>query len=134
MRETPPRLEARGGGRGGGRGALPTERVTEVVLFFNDTGDGIDLAPDRIYFLTAEGWFLSKRGFPAADDVIIPPGKIFVIRHPVGEAATDFFPNQVVAEGKHAAPLRTRMTGPQDNQEVRLGDAAVGSLGVPAGR
>ena len=29
------RFEGRRGNRGGGRGALPTERVTEVVLFFN---------------------------------------------------------------------------------------------------
>jgi hypothetical protein len=35
--ETRARFEGRRGNRGGDRGALPTERVTEVVLFFNAT-------------------------------------------------------------------------------------------------
>jgi len=93
---------------------LAVNRMTRV-LFFNNTGNGIDLAPDRIHFLTPEGWFRTTRGFPNADDAIIPPGSAFVIRHPSGATATSFTPSQVVVEGTATLPLRTRTAGPQDN-------------------
>jgi uncharacterized protein (TIGR02597 family) len=95
-------------------GKLSTGRKSRV-LFFDDTTGGIALAPDRVYFLTAEGWFQSDAGLPAADDVIIPPGKAFVIRHPATEAATRFIPHQMVVESSYATPLQVRGGGAQDN-------------------
>jgi uncharacterized protein (TIGR02597 family) len=85
------------------------------VLFFDVTTEGIDLAPDRIYFLTADGWFHSAAGLEEADGVTVKPGQPFVIRHPATESATKFIPHQVVVQADHGAPLRTRAAGSQDN-------------------
>ena len=86
---------------------LSTGRKSRV-LFFDETTSGISLAPDRVYFLTADGWFQSTSGLPSADDVVVPPGKAFVIRHPATETATEFIPHQMVVESSWSAPLRVR--------------------------
>lgn len=93
---------------------LSTGRKSRV-LFFDETTNGISLAPDRVFFLTADGWFQSTAGLPAADDVVVPPGKAFVIRHPATEAATKFVPHQMVVESSWSAPLKVRAEGGQDN-------------------
>lgn len=46
-----------------------------TVLFADVTAAGTSLAPNRIYFLTVEGWFQSTAGFPVADDEVIPRGR-----------------------------------------------------------
>lgn len=93
---------------------LSTGRKSRV-LFFDETSDGISLAPDRVFFLTADGWFQSTAGLPAADDVVVPPGKAFVIRHPAMEGDTKFIPHQMVVESSWSAPLKVRAAGGQDN-------------------
>lgn len=93
---------------------LSTGRKSRI-LFFDDSTGGIALAPNRVYFLTAAGWFQSDAGLPAADDVIIPPGKAFVIRHPATELATQFIPHQMVVESSYSTPLQARSAGAQDN-------------------
>ncbi|MCG8598514.1 MAG: TIGR02597 family protein [Verrucomicrobiales bacterium] len=93
---------------------LSTGRKSRI-LFFDETTDGVSLAPDRVFFLTADGWFQSAAGLPAADDVVVPPGKAFVIRHPATEAATKFVPHQMVVESSWSAPLKVRAAGGQDN-------------------
>ncbi|MDF1862616.1 MAG: TIGR02597 family protein [Verrucomicrobiales bacterium] len=85
------------------------------VLFFDEVSQGFGLAPDQVYFLTAEGWFRSDRGFPAADDAIIPPGKAFVVRHQADDLDTVFTPRHEVFRGDHSIALRTHSTGRQDN-------------------
>lgn len=94
-------------------GKLAPTRKTRV-LFFDDVSQGADLAPDRIYFLTSEGWFRSGRGFPAADDTVVPPGKALVIRHLTGDASTPFVPRHLVFDGDHTTPLKTQIAASQD--------------------
>ena len=112
---------------------LSTGRKSRI-LFFDETTAGISLAPDRVYFLTADGWFQSTAGLPAADDVVVPPGKAFVIRHPATETATEFIPHQVVVESSWSAPLEVRAAGRQDNAvalvrpiPVKLSDLGLGA-------
>ena len=94
-------------------GKLAPARKTRI-LFFDDVGEGIQLAPDRSYFLTAEGWFSADSGYPAADDVAIPPGKAFVIRHPNGTATTTFIPKNLVFGDVFSSPIRRSQAGSQD--------------------
>lgn len=117
-------------------GGMLSPQRKSTVLFFDESTGGTDLAPDRIFFATGDGWFRSASGFPAADDEIVRPGAAFVIRHPQGEAATAFYPHQVVSTSAFAVDLRTRSEGPQDNAvslvrpvPVRLADL---DLGAPA--
>lgn len=114
-------------------GKLAARRKTRI-LFFDEIAGGISLAPDRAYFLTADGWFHSESGFAPSDHVVIAPGSCFVIRHPVGETSTTFHPHQVVVMGSHSAPLKTRDNGPQDNAvglvrpiPVKLSDLDLGA-------
>lgn len=114
-------------------GKLAPQRESRV-LFFDDTGGGTNLAPDRIYFLTSEGWFQSDRGFPAADDTIVPPGKAFVIRHPDSTANTRFTARWNVHAKAHSSALRTQTDREQDTTvalprpvAVKLSDLDLGS-------
>ncbi len=109
-------------------GKLAPTRKTRV-LFFDRTSSGAGLAPDRIFFLTDDGWFHSDQGFPPADDTIIPPGTALVVRHHTGDGDTNFSPHHLVFEGDFSTPLRTRTGGDQDNTSalvrpvpVRLSD------------
>ena len=94
-------------------GKLPIQRKTEI-LFFDTTRDGIELAPDKIFFRTSEGWHQATSGYPAAGDVTIPPGSAFVIRHPSGEADTTLILNSYVNTGIATASLKTSSSGQQD--------------------
>ena len=90
-----------------GRGSL--------VLFTDASGDGIDLAPDLAFFLTAEGWFQTTAGFPASDDVIVPPGQSLVIRHPSSSGDTVFITENRVEQYDQRIWLQTRVGEKSDN-------------------
>ena len=105
-------------------GKLAPQRESRL-LFFDDVGDGTNLAPDRIYFLTSEGWFQSDRGFPVADDTVIPPGKAFVIRHPDSAANTQFTARWHVHAKGHSSALRTQSGKIQDTTLALLRPVAV---------
>jgi len=95
-------------------GKLAPTRKTRV-LFFDDISQGSGLAPDRVYFLTTDGWFRSDRGFPVADNTVVPPGKALVIRHTSGDAGTTFIPRHLVFHGDYSTRLKTQIAGSQDN-------------------
>lgn len=95
-------------------GLLVSERGTEILFFDRDTAN-VNLAPSRKFFQTDAGWREVAPGFPAADEVIIPPGSSFVIRHPAGAGGTRFVASQWVEEGKQAYVLETDTTGARDH-------------------
>ncbi len=114
-------------------GVLLPDRRSELLLF-DSTSDGIELAPDQIYFPTPGGWKQADKGFPDAGDTLLPPHLPFVIRHQVGADATTFYPMQTLDAGPSAAGLRERADGPQDNAvsltrplAVKLKDLDLGS-------
>lgn len=94
-------------------GPLFSQRGSEL-LFFDRDQEGIDLAPDRVYFLTSEGWFQSARGFPAAGGSTISPGSAFVIRHRSGAPETNFAISGQLIREKRAFSLKTNSDKPQD--------------------
>lgn len=100
-------------------GKLAPTRSTRV-FFFDQNSQGEGLAPDRVYFLTSQGWFRSDQGFPAADDTIVPPGAALMIRHKVGDSDTTFIPHQLVFDLVHSTPLRTRTGGAQDHTSAHV--------------
>lgn len=112
-------------------GKLPPQRRS-MVLLADTTREGIRLAPDRIFFLTEEGWFRSSRGMPPAGGQILKPGEVLAIRHPAGVAATWFRSREQVLRGRHWEFLRTRTDGPQDNAValVRALPLALEDLGL----
>lgn len=71
-------------------GPLATQRGSEL-LFFNNSSDGIALAPSRRFYLTSAGWF-EVGSYLSADDEIILPGQAFAVRHRSGATATTFVP------------------------------------------
>ena len=85
------------------------------ILFFDRESASIDLAPSRKFFRTAQGWKEAIRGFPDADQVTIPPGVSFVIRHPANAASTTFVAFQKVDSDIKAYPLKTSVDQPRDN-------------------
>lgn len=114
-------------------GLLPSTRGSRV-LFANQSSDGIDLAPDRIYFVTDQGWFQAAAGFPAADDVVVRPGEVLIIRHNEGADDTVFFTTSHVNGHKSTVGIRSRSAGPQDNSislvrpvPVKLSELDLGS-------
>lgn len=84
-------------------GPLASERKSEL-LFFNNTTEGTNLAPSRRFFVTNSGWF-EVGSFTSADAVPLEPGQAFIVRHPAGEAATEFVPNQQVYGGPVSLPV-----------------------------
>jgi len=94
-------------------GVFRSQRKTEV-LFFDESRSGIDLAPDRIYFLTATGWVQSKSGFPVADEVLVRPGSALVIRHRPADPATEFLAFRQVIVEESATDLPAPATGRQE--------------------
>ena len=95
-------------------GKLAPTRKTRV-MFFDQVSQGSGLAPDRIFFLTDDGWFRSDVGFPPADATIVPPGKALVVRHQSGDGDTTFTSGDLVFDSDFSTPLRTRTGGDQDN-------------------
>ncbi len=80
-------------------GRLAMERGSELLLFDRESS-GADLAPSRRFFVTDEGWF-EVGGLAPAGKTVIAPGEPFLVRHPVGAAATDFVASRQV----HAGPV-----------------------------
>jgi uncharacterized protein (TIGR02597 family) len=113
-------------------GKLLTERGTEL-LFFDNEGEGIRLAPARKFFLTAGGWLEAVEGFPAAGGVVVAPGQLLVVRHPEGFPSTVFTSLQRVFMGGVVLPVRGSGSGRQDTAvavprpvPVKLGELDLG--------
>ncbi len=85
------------------------------VLFADNNASETDLAPNKVYFLTAEGWFQALAGFPAAGATVIPPGQSLVVRHIEGAEDTVFYTQNLVQRDDHRIWLRTSAAGPSDN-------------------
>ena len=95
-------------------GSLLTQRGTEV-LFFDRDSEGIQLAPNRKFFVTTAGWFEAADGTPEAGDVLVPPGLMLVIRHPEGAPSTVFVARQQVFTGPLVQPIRRSESQALDN-------------------
>ena len=95
-------------------GVLLTQRGTEL-LFFDRGSTGVQLAPNRKFFLTVGGWLEVADDFPSAGEVVVLPGQMFVIRHPEGAPDTVFVAKQQVFTGAFLQPLRRAAGTPQDN-------------------
>lgn len=109
-------------------GLLLNQRETEI-FFFDRESATLNLAPTRKFFQTDSGWREVARGFPDADDVVVPPGASFVIRHPEGGQATRFIAQQWVNDDDQAYVLATDVAKTRDHHlgsarpvPVRLGD------------
>jgi uncharacterized protein (TIGR02597 family) len=95
-------------------GKLPPGRGSSLMLA-DVTREGIRLAPDRIYFVTTGGWFEAAGGFPAADDVVVDPGQVLIIRHKSGAADTVFRTTNRVHRYDHSTTLTSGPGGPRDH-------------------
>lgn len=95
-------------------GKLPPGRESTLMLA-DVTREGIRLAPDRIFFVNSQGWFQSAGGFPEADDVVVKPGQVLVIRHKPGAADTIFRTTNRVHRHDHPTILTSGPEGPQDH-------------------
>lgn len=78
-------------------GRLATGRGSELLLP-DTTTEGINLAPDRRYFLTESGW-VEGGSFAPAGGVVLEPGRPFVVRHPDAVAPTAFVATDFVYGG-----------------------------------
>ena len=94
-------------------GLLPTARRTELHLYRD--GSGIDRAPGRVFFLTADGWREQVRDLPDADDTILPPGSVLVLRQDHLAAAANLVVHGAVVGTSQAVSVRTQVDGPRDN-------------------
>lgn len=114
----------------------PTDRATEVEL--PNLSEGTNLPPGSIFYLENDGWHAASDGSDAAS-TIIPPGSSFIIRHPIGLAATTFTPTGSVLMNDEAIALATSATGFQDNEigilrpvPVKLSDSQLATAIVPS--
>ncbi|MEM9017106.1 MAG: TIGR02597 family protein [Verrucomicrobiota bacterium] len=89
-------------------------RKTEVLLFDLNT-NGIELAPNQVFFLTNGTWHRADEGFPEAGDTVIPPGAALIIRHPDTVTSTSFVVSQFVDQNPLSTTLRTRTDGGIDH-------------------
>ncbi len=85
-------------------GALPSQRQTELH-FFDVSSKGIELSADSVYFVTSTGWKQVEKGYPSANDVVIPPGSAMIVRHPAGAASTEFHAYSHVLQSDFALSL-----------------------------
>ncbi|MFT5468523.1 MAG: hypothetical protein ACI8UO_003633 [Verrucomicrobiales bacterium] len=95
-------------------GDLISGRGSEVH-FFEPTATGIDLAPEKIYYVKTSGWFQSDTGAPAAGSVIVPPHSALVIRHQPAAADTVFRPAAHVDVYTSAVLISTKQGSGNDN-------------------
>lgn len=95
-------------------GNLLPQRGSEL-LFYETTSEGIEPAPERIYYVTSSGWFQNADGSPAADNVRIPPHAAFIIRHQTGAANTFFRPAAHVDVTLSAVLLASKKGQAHDN-------------------
>ena len=105
-------------------GPLSTFRESQLLLA-DVMSDGIQLAPDRIYFVTDSGWFQASEGFHSADDVVVEPSQVLIIRHRDGAADTEFFALNQVHLYNHSSRVQSRAEGPQDNHLALMRPIAV---------
>lgn len=94
-------------------GRLSSGRGSEI-LFFNEEGEGIRLAPSRRFFLNEDGW-IEVGSYTAAGEVAVLPGQAFLIRHPAGSADTSFVAMQQVYVGPVSLPVRVAAGARQDS-------------------
>lgn len=95
-------------------GKLPPARGSSLMLA-DVTREGIRLAPDRVYFVTSGGWFEAAGGFPEADEVVVDPGQVLIIRHKPGAADTVFRTTNRVHRYDHPTTLTSGPGGPRDH-------------------
>lgn len=93
-------------------GRLSSGRGSEI-LFFNEEGEGVRLAPSRRFFLNEDGW-IEVGGYTPAGEVVVAPGQSFLIRHPAGRADTVFVTTQQVYTGPVSLPVRVTAGKRQD--------------------
>lgn len=95
---------------------LPAGRRTQLLMpdLF---GNGINLAPTRVFFIHAGVWKEAVTGFPTASNVIISPDAYFIVRHNNVNitAATTFTASGIVELNPVAIPLATQASAQQDN-------------------
>jgi len=94
-------------------GTLGFQRKTEL-LFPDLLSQGINLAPNRKFYLNGTTW-TSATGTPAAGSTIILPDSYFILRHPSTVSATTFSPAGTVEISQVVSPLFTQTSGQQDN-------------------
>jgi uncharacterized protein (TIGR02597 family) len=113
-------------------GRLSSGRGSEI-LFFDDEGEGIRLAPSRRFFLNEDGW-IEVGGYEAAGNVPVMPGRAFLIRHPAGSADTSFVAMQQVYTGPVSLPVRVDSGSRQDTTVAppRPAPVALASLDLDA--
>jgi uncharacterized protein (TIGR02597 family) len=80
-------------------------------------GNGINLAPSRIFFIHSGVWKEATTGFPIADNTILSPDAFFIVRHNHATitAATTYTASGIVELNPVSAPLATHATVQQDN-------------------
>lgn len=95
---------------------LVMDRKTELLIP-DLTGAGINLSPNRTFFITGGQWRESAPGFPAADDFILLPDTYFIVRHENSTitASTALNTMGTVELSAISVPLATLTSGPQDN-------------------
>lgn len=116
---------------------LAFNRKTQIML--PDTAsEGVNLSPNRIFFITPSGW-VDNDGFGAADDTIIWPDSYMIVRHPISvtESTTFATTGAVDTHTKFVIPLTTNTDGAQDNfvaiprpVNVKLSDLGLISSGA----
>lgn len=95
-------------------GDLVHERGTEI-LFFDQVSAGTDLAPTRVFFETSVNWKEVTPNFSNANNVVIPPGQSFVIRHPQGSQDTRLAAAPWVETNEKSYALRSNADRSTDN-------------------
>ena len=96
-------------------GMLSSQRGSELLLF-NAARDGIEQAPEAVYFVTAAGWFATGPDFPSANDVIVPPNTGFIVRHQAGAAPTVFRASLNVDRSPAGSLISARQGHPRDTR------------------
>ena len=80
-------------------------------------GNGINLAPARIFFIHSGVWKEATTGFPTADNTILSPDAFFIVRHNHVSitAATTYTASGIVELNPVSIPLATQAAAQQDN-------------------
>ena len=88
-------------------GLLPGQRGSELLMYPSGSVPE-NASPDRVFFVTSSGWFEADSGIPAADDAVLPPHAVLVIRHPDHAAQTWFRPAALVTTSPSGMVLKSR--------------------------
>lgn len=95
-------------------GLLAFERRSQLMVP-DLAGNGINLAPNAIYYVVAEGWRKSGSGATDFGSTILLPDSYFIIRNKAGYGATTFTSAGTVEMGSVVVPLSTQAGAKQDN-------------------